>query len=43
MLNEARNKRLSEFLGLTCFAVGLMLLIAVIFNNFVRKRVTESR
>lgn len=29
MLNEARNKRLSEFLGLSAFALGLMLLIAL--------------
>jgi S-DNA-T family DNA segregation ATPase FtsK/SpoIIIE len=29
MANEGRSKRLSEFLGLACFAVGLMLLIAL--------------
>jgi len=33
MLNEGRNKRISEFLGLTSFAVGLMLLIALATYN----------
>jgi S-DNA-T family DNA segregation ATPase FtsK/SpoIIIE len=33
MANEARSKRLSEFLGLTCFALGLMLLIALATYN----------
>jgi S-DNA-T family DNA segregation ATPase FtsK/SpoIIIE len=33
MVNEGRNKRLSEFLGLASFALGLMLLIALATYN----------
>jgi S-DNA-T family DNA segregation ATPase FtsK/SpoIIIE len=33
MVNDTRNKRLSEFLGLSSFAVGLMLLIALATYN----------
>jgi S-DNA-T family DNA segregation ATPase FtsK/SpoIIIE len=33
MVNDTRNKRLSEFLGLAGFAVGLMLLIALATYN----------